>query len=283
MASMEELIEEFEDILADAKGNPFTNKVTVDVEALRAVAEDMRSVFPDEIKQAKMLAHERHNIMDRANREAEASISDAKIISKDLLASAEKRSKEMDEQTARRTEQLMKVAQDKAQQTVDAAKAEAARIASRENIVVEAQKQADAVKKEADNYLEDARKKSEAILEEANHRAYELLNNAENRSRELRVRASTYVNDIVTDAEYRIGKSYEAIKELQKSINTASGKGPAVMAVRNQEQQKAKQQQQQQQQQQAQKKKASNFNDPFRPRSAIDVNIDGEFRPEYVE
>ena len=59
MASIEELLNEMEDILSDARGNPFSGKRTVDVEALKLVLEDLRANVPEEIKQAQILASER--------------------------------------------------------------------------------------------------------------------------------------------------------------------------------------------------------------------------------
>lgn len=236
MASIEELLNEMEDILSDARGNPFSGKRTVDVEALKLVLEDLRANVPEEIKQAQILASERREILDRATREADMAVSDAKIISRDLIASAEKRSKDMEAQTARRTEELMRVAQAKAQQTVAAAKDEVTKAASQEGIVKEAEAQAEIIRAEAERTLNNAKRDAARILEEAEYRSNEKLTSAEEKARDLKLKASAYVNDIVTDAEYRIGKSYAEIKELQKTMNSASRKTQKVQKQRSQAQ-----------------------------------------------
>ena len=264
MASIEELLEEMEDIMSDARGKAFSNRMTIDVEAMRAVIDDLRATLPEEIKQAQLIASERREILDRATREADMVISDAKIISKDLIASAEKRAKDMDAQTAHRTEQLVKTAQAKAQETVNAAKDEAAKAASQDNIVMEAQAQADIIRADADKYLENAKREARRLVEDAESRSREQLADATEKSRDLKLKASAYVNDIVTDAEYRIGKSYAEIKELQKSMNAASRKSSKSRSERP-------------------KEKESEFVEPrlIRHPSVIDVPLDDDYGSPY--
>ena len=114
MAQIEELLDEMEDILADGKGKAFSNRMTVDVEALKTVIDDLRFSVPEEVKQARILASERREIMSRANREAGEIIEDARIKSRDLLAAAEHRARENDVETNRRNEELIKDAQERA-------------------------------------------------------------------------------------------------------------------------------------------------------------------------
>jgi len=268
LASIEELLDEMEDILSDAKGNPFSSKMTVDVDALKMVIEDLRTNYPEEVKQAQILASERREIISRANREADAAVSDAKIICRDLLASAEQRSKDMDAATARRTEELIRAAQLKSQQTVAAAKAEAEKAASQESIVVEAKAQADIIKADADKYLEETRKEAKRILDDAEFRARETLDVSEARARDLKLKASAYVNDIVTDAEYRISRSYAEIKELQKSMTGAGKKAKPSSAQQKKPQQKRNSEYIE-----------SNFSDPqvILHQSVIDIPLEDDF------
>lgn len=265
MASIEELLDEMEDIMSDARGKAFSNRMTIDVEAMRAVIDDLRGTLPEEIKQAQIIASERREILDRATREADMVVSDAKIISRDLIASAEQRAKDMNEQTNHRTEQLISAAQAKAQQTVNEAKEEVAKVASQENIVQEAQAQADIIKADADKYLENAKREARRLLEDAESRSREQLESANEKSRDLKLKASAYVNDIVTDAEYRIGRSYAEIKELQKSMNTASKKSNKASKPAREV-----------------KKKESEFVEPrlIRHPSVIDVPLDDDLRGE---
>lgn len=265
MASIEDLLDEMEDIMSDARGKAFSNRMTIDVEAMRAVIDDLRANLPEEIKQAQLLASERREILDRATREADMVISDAKIISRDLIASAEQRAKDMDAQTTHRTEQLIRVAQEKAQQTINEARDEVSKAASQESIVVEARAQADTIKADADRYMEDAKREARRLVEEAEYKSREQLAAATEKSRDLKLKASAYVNDIVTDAEYRIGKSYAEIKELQKSMNTASKKSNKASKPAREV-----------------KKKESEFVEPrlIRHPSVIDVPLDDDLRGE---
>ena len=224
MASIEELLDEMEDILAEAKGKAFSSRATVDVEALKEVVADIRANFPQEIMQAQLLASERREILDRAKRDASAAVEDSKIISRDLMEAAEKRSKDMDAQTNRRTEELIRAAQAKSQELITAAQREAERIVSQENLVVVAQTEADRIKAEADSYYESAKADAQRMLAEAEERSTEKVKAAEKWSHDLKVSAGAYVNDIVTDAEYRIGKSYDEIRTLQQSLLKASKK-----------------------------------------------------------
>ena len=227
MASIEELLDEMEDILAEAKGKAFSSRATVDVEALKEVIADVRANFPQEIMQAQLLASERREILERAKRDAGAALEDSKIISRDLMESAERRSKEMDAQTNRRTEELMRAAQAKSQELIAAAQREAERIASKENIVVVAQTEADRIKSEADKYYESAKADAQRMLSEAEERSNEKVRAAEKWAHDLKASAGAYVNDIVVDAEYRIGKSYDEIRTLQQSLISASKKANA--------------------------------------------------------
>lgn len=227
MASIEELLDEMEDILAEAKGKAFSSRATVDVEALKEVIADVRSNFPQEIMQAQLLASERREILERAKRDAGAALEDSKIISRDLMESAERRSKEMDAQTNRRTEELMRATQAKAQELIAAAQREAELIASKENIVAVAQAEADKIKAEADKYYESAKADAKRMLSEAEEKSNEKVKAAEKWAHDLKASAGAYVNDIVVDAEYRIGKSYDEIRTLQQSLLSASKKANA--------------------------------------------------------
>ncbi len=233
--NLESLLDEMEDIIAEGKPVAFSGRTTVDVEALKTVIEDIRLNVPDEIRQAKILASERREIISRASREATNAVDDAKIISRDLLAAAEKRSKDMDKETNRRTEEVMRITQDKAREIIAAARAEADRIISEQNIVKEADIEAERLRKQAEMYLTDARNTAEIIVNEAEEKSREKMLAAEKWSIDLKKSASKYVDDIVNDAEYRINKSHQEIEELQQRLNIAANKSNKEqrMAVRH--------------------------------------------------
>lgn len=222
--NIDKYLDEIDDILDGARPVGFSGKMSVDVEAIRDVIENIRLNLPEEINQAKMLAAERRQIIDHASMEATNAVDDAKIISRDLLMAAEKRSKDMDSETNRRTEEVMKVTQNKAKAILLTARNEADRLVSRENVVAEANATAERIKGQAEAYLEDAKKKAKEITSEADSAAEAKMVAAEKWALDLKKSASAYVDDIVNEAEYRISKSHQEIDELQKKLNVAAGK-----------------------------------------------------------
>ncbi len=221
---IEKYLDEIDDILDEAKPVGFSGRMSVDVEAIRDVVENIRLNLPEEINQAKMLAAERRQIIEHASSEASHAVEDAKIISRDLLMAAEKRSKEMDTETNRRTEEVMKITQNKAKAILQTARAEADRLVTRENIVDEANAAANRIRAEADAYLVNAKKKASEITTAADEAAELKMDAAEKWAIDLKKSASAYVDDIVNEAEYRIAKSHQEIDELQNKLNSAAGR-----------------------------------------------------------
>ena len=222
MASIDELLDEMDDILSDAHGKAFSNRMTVDVEALKTVIEDIRLNVPEEIKQAKILASERREILNKANKEADAKIENAEIISRDLLVAAEARAKDMDMETTRRTEEVMRVAQQKSQELLANARAEADRLVSQQNVISEAQTKADQIRASAESYLDDAKAKAGRIIQDADYHAEQEMAAAKKWSHDLKVNASKYVDEIVNEADYRIGRSFNEIQQLKEKLDVAA-------------------------------------------------------------
>ena len=143
MAQIEDYLDEIEDILEKGRGNAFSGKVTVDAAAIKTVIEDMRLDVPEEIKEAKMIASERREIINRANREADSILDDAREKGRDLLAAAEKRSADMNDQADRVTRESEEQARNTARQILDEARAQADDMIARETVVQDSQKRAD--------------------------------------------------------------------------------------------------------------------------------------------
>lgn len=246
MAQIEELLEEMEDILADGKGKAFSNRMTVDVDALKTVIEDIRLTVPEEVRQARILASERREIMNRANKEATEMLDKAREKSRDLLAASEKRARENDAETTRRNEALINDAQIKAKSIIESARVEAGRLVAGENVVAEARAAADSITKEAklsadnltgqaEDILKEAKRKANEIVAEAKDKAERLERDAQAESKstmdaavkwshDLKMSAGSYVEELVNETEYRVAKSLNEIQKLQDSLTAAAKK-----------------------------------------------------------
>ena len=75
--NIEDFLEEIEEILDAGKSSAFSDRVSVDAGSIRTVIEDIRLNMPDEIRQAKIIASERREIINKAKRESQALLSDS--------------------------------------------------------------------------------------------------------------------------------------------------------------------------------------------------------------
>ena len=82
LADMEQLIDE-------AKSVPFSTKTLMDTEELSRLIEDIRLNMPEEITQAKRIAQERRDILDRAQIEAADIMVEEHQITKEAKSAAE--------------------------------------------------------------------------------------------------------------------------------------------------------------------------------------------------
>lgn len=233
MARIEELLEQLETILDDGKAKAFSGKTTVDADAIRTVIEDIRLAVPEEVKQAMMLASERREIMNRANKEAEDIIEDARVKSRDLLAAAEKRVRETDGDTTRRSEELLRDSQERAKNIIDTAKEEAAVLVAKETILAEAKATADNLVAQAEAIMLEAKEKAVLMIKEAQAGSEKLEAEAEQRAKakmeaaakwsyDLKTNASTYVDELVNETEFRLAKSLSEVQTLQNNLRAAA-------------------------------------------------------------
>ncbi len=75
MKSVEELIEEIEELLDNAKTVPMSGgRAMINVEEMREITEDMRSALPQEIRKAQSIVKNRSEILNDARKEAETII-----------------------------------------------------------------------------------------------------------------------------------------------------------------------------------------------------------------
>lgn len=89
-ATIEDLIDEMYDVLDKAWKWPLSSgKAVVDSEEIRAILDDIRDVFPQEISQAKAIVSDHGQIIAEAKREAESLIKSAEEHAKTLVSQQE--------------------------------------------------------------------------------------------------------------------------------------------------------------------------------------------------
>lgn len=129
---MEMLINELQEIADGAFTIPLSGgKTVVNTERLNEIIDEMRTNLPVELKQAKVIAADRTNIINKSKEEAEA-----------IVQRAEERSKAMVMQS-----EIVKQAQQKA-----------------DEIIFNANQQADEIKRAANTYIDSLMKKADEDL-----------------------------------------------------------------------------------------------------------------------
>jgi hypothetical protein len=71
------LIDKLDDLVHNAKKVPLSDQVRVDPQEIFDILDQMRSTFPEEIKQARWIVQERENLLTEAKKEAEQIRGDA--------------------------------------------------------------------------------------------------------------------------------------------------------------------------------------------------------------
>lgn len=66
-----ELIEEMLAVIDESKGLPFTNKKAIDGAVLEEIINEIKEKMPEEVKQARWIKEERTRIIQQANKEAD--------------------------------------------------------------------------------------------------------------------------------------------------------------------------------------------------------------------
>ena len=140
---IEMLIDELQEIVDEAFTLPLSGgKTVVNTERIKEIIDDMRSNLPVELKQAKSIAADRTNIINKSKAEAER-----------IVQEAEDRSKVMAQQTDER-----------AKNTVRQAEERAAALVQQSEIVARANQQAAKIKGAANSYIDGIMKKADEEL-----------------------------------------------------------------------------------------------------------------------
>ncbi len=205
-----EYIEQMEGLLSEAKKVPLTSgKVLVDNIFFREILEDMKDSVPVEISQAKKLVSERANILNAAEREADAIVKSAVEKANQLIAQ----------------ERIVVEAKARAQQVIDELQTESASImaAARES----SNNAINQAKQEADRIVAEARQTGDSIVATAKRQAEETVFAASNQGRDIVAAADNQASKLMEDSDLAAKRNIErseadAAKIIKDSEERAS-------------------------------------------------------------
>ena len=119
---VDELIEELQNLVADAKTLPLTGgKVLIEADKIYDILDEIQDTLPDEVRQAKNIVADRSQIISEAKKEAE-----------DIIRGAEERKKQMIDQS-----EIMREAKTEAAELINDSKVKASEIRKAANDYVE--------------------------------------------------------------------------------------------------------------------------------------------------
>ena len=151
---IEMLIDELQEIIDEAFTLPLSGgKTVVNPERIREIIDDMRSNLPIELKQAKSIAADRTNIINKSKSEAET-----------IVQEAEDRSKNMIQQAEEKAKSTIKQAEEKANAMVMENEIVVRAQQKANDILMIADKQASEIKGAANAYLDGIMKKADEEL-----------------------------------------------------------------------------------------------------------------------
>ncbi|MBQ6336575.1 MAG: ATPase [Ruminococcus sp.] len=119
---VDELIEELQNLVADAKTLPLTGgKVLIEADKIYDILDEIQDTLPAEVRQAKNIVADRSQIISEAKKEAE-----------DIIRGAEERKKQMIDQS-----EIMREAKTEAAELINDSKVKASEIRKAANDYVE--------------------------------------------------------------------------------------------------------------------------------------------------
>lgn len=83
------LIDRVEEIVDNAKGVPFTSQKMVEPDAVYDIIDEIRSQYPDELKQARWIVKERQEMLEEAEKEANRILEEARERAQSLASEQE--------------------------------------------------------------------------------------------------------------------------------------------------------------------------------------------------
>ena len=186
----EQIINNIEQMIADARPSRFNGLVKIDAEKLRAQLDLLRSSIPDEVMQARRIATDRKRIIATAKENADKSIEDANARAAQIIADAEQRASGMLDETS-----IVREAQARANQLDAAAAADTAAIRS----------QAQAYKAE--------------VEAKATQYYNETVNKALLESTQIRLEASNYCKQVISGFKTQINESINYFSGVTSSLD----------------------------------------------------------------
>ena len=151
---IEVLIDELQEIIDEAFTLPLSGgKTVVNTERIREIIVDMRSNLPIELKQAKSIAADRTNIINKSKSEAE-----------NIVQEAEDRSKTMIQQAEEKANNTINQAEEKANEMVQQSEIVLRAQSKANDIIAQADKQASEIKGAANVYIDGLMKKADEDL-----------------------------------------------------------------------------------------------------------------------
>ena len=116
--TVEELLEQIDDMLDKAWSLPLSSKRVVDAEQLRNIVDDIRGNMPSEVRQAKAIVADRGDIVETAKREAEGIIRNAEerarrlVSQEEIVKQAQQKANEILTQAQMKSREMRKGASD---------------------------------------------------------------------------------------------------------------------------------------------------------------------------
>jgi vacuolar-type H+-ATPase subunit H len=184
MKTIDESINQLEELVNSAKTMPFANKSLVDADKVKDIIQDMRNNMPEEIKRARYIDNEKDKIIADANAKAN-----------DIISTAEERSKSLLQTTDARVKTLT----------------------HENNITQQAMKEAKLI-------LSKAQAKADNILANANKQSEEMLSNATKKSEGLKKATNDYIMKNMLSCEQVLMDSLDGIRKTKSAINNATKK-----------------------------------------------------------
>lgn len=153
MKTIDESINQLEELVNSAKTMPFANKSLIDAEKVKDIIEDMRKNLPEEIKRARYIDNEKDKIIAEAQAKANQLVDTAEERSKSLMQTTDARVKTLISEN-NITQQALK----EAKSILNKAQAKA------DEIILNATNKADGLKKATNEYILKNLSTSEQIL-----------------------------------------------------------------------------------------------------------------------
>ena len=248
--NIEKLLDQIEDTIEAGSKIPFSNKISVDVEAIRTAIEDIRLGLPNEISQARAIVADRNNILVKAKNEAVSAVTSAQEKSRALVSSAEDKVRDIVLKTESYTKSKVEEAEAQAKQIINAAnedakviranaQLEAAAMVENSEIVIQAKATAQTLtttaqeeaastiagaKAQAENLVNAAAEQATRTIEDARIRSDDAIDKANKWSAEIRIAAGDFIEDIMKTADEAIANSQREIRAARENIKNVTGK-----------------------------------------------------------